>query len=139
MQIIWALWEKVSPSFFILLHSFKKWNLTISSVHPPVRGQLSETARWIFLILGRMKDQYSPSMPVIFVFWKNSWTYAGFVPKLDIFTSKLLLSIVRLDITTDRRTCKYICNVQQTYRYQQTICQVVTSSCERSKVKFKIT
>ena len=61
-------------------------------------GQISEIAGWILLILGMMKDQHAPSMPIIFLILKNSrWpSYAVFVLKLDIFTYKSLGAVDRL-------------------------------------------
>ena len=45
-----------SPCFFT------KWNLRIGSVCPSVPHQMSETAGWIFLILGMMVDLCAPTM-----------------------------------------------------------------------------
>ena len=43
-------------SIIIPLHFFMKRNIRIGSVHASVPCQISETAGWIYLILGVMKD-----------------------------------------------------------------------------------
>ena len=60
-------------------------------VRPRVRGQISEIAQCIFLILGIMIDLYAPSMPVIFLFLNKFKmadflaTYAGFCAEIGNF------------------------------------------------------
>ena len=103
LQAVWQCTSKVhafrlAPRFFLdlfilLFHFISIWCGILESalcVRPCVRGQISETTLWTFLIFGRMKEHYAPLMPVAleyFVWKKSRWpTYAVFVPKVDIFT-----------------------------------------------------